>query len=140
MKLFNFTIFAASLAFSLFATLACAERQGWSITQADGRFLVALQDAAKNKDQQWIATRVSYPLVIHGNTQITIHDSREFIDHYDQIMSRKVLDAIKNQKPENLFKNIHGVMIGNGEVWFVSVLPDPKQSENLEYYIIGINN
>ena len=139
MKSFTLCI-ATMISLVLLSSQACAEQRGWVISEQDKQFLVALQVAAQGKKEDWIASKVSYPLVIHGDTNITVHDSKEFIEHYDQIMNSKVLMAIEQQRPQDLFKNVHGLMIGNGEIWFVPVIPDPARPDSLQYYIIAINN
>ncbi len=105
--------------------------QNWQIagvtkTQAV-LFLKTLQKYAKTNNRKAIANLVRYPLRHPRRHReiLNVHDPikgpNEFLQQYNQIMTKKVLNAIKYQKPNKLFTNYQGVMIGSGEVWFTEV-------------------
>ncbi|HET9149917.1 MAG TPA: hypothetical protein VFO61_05490 [Alphaproteobacteria bacterium] len=101
--------------------------EAYPLTKEDKAFVKSLQDALAKDDRAWIVDHVDYPML----TSIGGHDARiqtkaEFLAHFDEIMNARVRAAIANQKPDDLFKNWQGTMIGNGEVWFeesVSLVP-----------------
>ncbi len=95
------------------------------------QFLAELQSDAAGKNWPAIAARVAYPLRIALSGKRTrIRTPVEFAAHAGQILTPKVLGAIRTQAYGALFANAQGVMIGDGEVWFSSVCKDTTCSSS----------
>jgi hypothetical protein len=117
------------------------QREGQQLTKADQTFFSQLRDAVKNDNRGWVADHVSFPINIKiGGEQRAIKTRQEFLVQYESVFNDKVRRAIEIQQPDALFKNWRGLMVGNGEIWFTAVRPDPIDPQRIEYYIIGINN
>lgn len=100
------------------AALPTFNAAGMSHQQA-AAFLDRLKRSVKASDRKGLAAVVNYPLSVSlGGTAMTISRPEQFLKHYSEILTPKVEAAIANQKPENLFANDGGIMIGDGEVWF----------------------
>lgn len=88
-------------------------------------FITRLQKAVADGDKQAVAKLVSYPLVtvIEGK-DVELDGEAAFVKHYDQIMTEALKKSVLGQslKPEDVFVNKQGVMVGDsGQIW---VLPD----------------
>ena len=82
-------------------------------------FLHGLQQAVAKDQRARVAAMVQYPVnVVIAGKKIRLRNKPDFLKRYDLVMNRKVRDAIAGQKPEDLFANYQGVMIGGGEIWF----------------------
>jgi hypothetical protein len=46
---------------------------------------------------------------------------------------------VVEQKPDELFKNWSGIMVGRGQVWFVTVAKDVKDPQTYYIVIVAIN-
>jgi hypothetical protein len=81
-------------------------------------FLYALQKNVKNNDKHAVAKLTQFPLRINKthNKTIFIKNKTNFIKKYNQIIS-PIKSLIINQKPNKLFVNSQGIMLGNGELW-----------------------
>ena len=51
------------------------------------------------------------------------------------MLNQKVQQALKEQDFRRIFRNYHGVMIGNGEIWISNI----SETENENYKITSIN-
>ena len=96
---------------------------GVSDANAFEAFLKQLQTWVAVVDKQSIAAATTFPIRTPHDGKILEVDANDFLAHYDAIMTAKVRDAIAKQKPCTSFANWQGVMIGNGDVWFI---PTPK--------------
>jgi len=85
------------------------------------KFLIELQESVKNNKRRHIATMILFPFTatVTGK-DIEIDSMDNFLKNYDQIFNFKVRDAILQEKVELLSVSSNGIMIGRGEVWFVS--------------------
>ena len=82
-------------------------------------FLVSLKAAVRAQDKQKVAGMIRYPLLINmPKSHKQIRTIAEFIAEYDRLFTTSVRKAVEEQRPECLFENWQGVMIGNGEIWF----------------------
>jgi hypothetical protein len=99
------------------------------------RFLSDLQAAVAAGQKNTVAAMIAYPitLVDHGK-KISITGPAAFLQKYDLAMNPKVKTALAAQRPEQLFSNYQGLMIGSGEIWFGG-RPDGRTMK-----IVGINN
>ncbi len=88
-------------------------------------FLAVLQKAVAATDKPMVAEMVTYPLKTKvSGKETTLKDAKDFIAHYDAIVTAKIAAAIKNQTYAKLFANSDGVMIGSGEIWFSGICSD----------------
>ncbi len=102
-------------------------------------FLHELQSAVGEHARQRVAAMVSYPLRTRIKSQwVRLHTRAEFLAHYDELLTPKTQQAIALQSYGDLFSNSHGVMIGQGEVWFGGVCEDHACSAR-SIKIIAIN-
>lgn len=82
-------------------------------------FLCQLQKATSANDKRAVSLMIYYPLniIVEGHKN-RIRSKSALVNRYDEIFTPKVKSAIVNQKPEKLFVNSTGFMIGRGELWF----------------------
>lgn len=103
-------------------------------------FLQDLQQAVATSDRVAVANLIAYPLKINGQDhagQVQSHQitsRHQLLQQYRSIFTASVRRAILRQKPETLFANSQGLMIGNGQVWCAV---HGKSAEDL--YITVIN-
>ena len=128
---------------ALVAALLCVLPASWpAFAQSDGEtskkldtlfgdhvpyedFLAALQKAVADADKPAIAEMVSYPLKTEvSGKMMTLKHKKDFIAHYDAIVTAKIAAAIRAQTYPTLFVNSEGAMIGSGEVWFSGICSD----------------
>ncbi len=83
-------------------------------------FLATLQKAVKTNNKNSIDAMVSYPLRINGS-HLNITTAKDFRQHYKQIFTQHIRQAILQQNPYTLFANSQGVMIAGGQVWFTKI-------------------
>jgi len=87
----------------------------------------SIQEALSSDAKELIADSVLYPLRVNNKDgYIEINDKEEFISSYDEIFTDKVMSALRNQTIEDLFVNYQGVMVGNGEIWFGSLVDESQ--------------
>jgi hypothetical protein len=82
-------------------------------------FLASLKAAVKAQDKRKVAAMVRYPVLINmakGHRQI--RTDAQFVAEYDRLFTTALRKVIEEQRPECLFANWQGIMIGDGEVWF----------------------
>ena len=108
----------------------CLSANAGSVQKAYA-FLADLQSAMKRDDRKRVARMVHYPLRFYGKGRGKIRSSAELLRRYDEIFL-PVKEVVLIQKPENLFCNWKGIMIGRGEIWFDEKIvtvnrPWPKQ-------------
>lgn len=88
-------------------------------------FLAALQKAVAATDKPAVAGMVSYPLKTKvSGKMMTLKHPKDFIAHYNAIVTPKIAAAVKAQTYATLFANSEGLMIGSGEVWFSGICSD----------------
>ena len=76
-----------------------------------------------------------YPLRVRvGGRRVVLRNRRELLNRFDAVFNRKVRAALAAQKPEDLFRNWQGFMVGRGEVWFESL------ADTDEFKLIAVNN
>ena len=111
------------------------------LSSEDIIFFHQIQRAVQCNDRTWVASHVFFPLNFRKNGVIIFIKTRnKFLRNYENIMSAEVLRVITTQRPERLFKNYQGVMIGNGEVWFGQRRSSSGTTGFWKYQIIAINN
>jgi hypothetical protein len=77
-----------------------------------------LQEAAASKDEKKISRYLLYPVSINAHSgRKSLRSEKDLEASFAKIFTPKVLSTISQQKPENVFCNYQGVMLGDGEVW-----------------------
>lgn len=85
----------------------------------------AFQKAVVAKDAAAVAALVAYPLpVTLAGKAVKIRDAKEFVAHYDGIVTPAMAAVIGRQRYGELFVNDQGVMFGNGEAWINGICKD----------------
>ena len=103
-------------------------------------FLTTLQAAVTRGDSGAVTALMQYPLSVNDSAQHhSITTATQFLKRYSHIITSSVRHAILVQRPESLFANWQGVMIGNGQVWFGRQCPKdrPVECERLSVYAIN---
>ena len=87
------------------------------LAAGDRKFLLDLQSAVRRGDRHWLAATggVRVNRVAGASHDYT---PEEILKDYDWIITPQIRRAILAQRPDGLFRNAHGAMVGNGEVWF----------------------
>lgn len=128
---------------SVSATIAQDESLEWRIENVAGlkvtevkNFLSELQKNVTNNDRAALCAMMSFPLRTSNGD---IKDVTTCETKYTQIFNKRVIDAIRAQKYEDLFVRYTGVMIGSGEVW-ISGICRSEECEESDLKVITINN
>ena len=141
------------------AAVLCISTAGWGHAQVTGSndvetdsrldtlfgahepyasFLAKLKSAAAKEDWATIGDLIAYPLkVTVGGQHLVLRSAAQFRARATNVMTAKVLNAIKEQSYAGLFANAQGVMMGNGEVWF-SAICGPTDCNNAPIKITAI--
>jgi hypothetical protein len=83
--------------------------------------------AAGHKED--VAAFVRYPIrVVIDGRKTTIRSARDFVQHYEAIMTPDIVAAVTAQKYGDLLINSQGIMFGNGEVWINGICHDRRCS------------
>lgn len=103
----------------------------WSVAAIDNvagakMFIKKLKYWVENNLKDSVANTIEYP------TLGGIENKNQFLANYDSYINAKVKKAILNQNLRQIFRNVDGAMIGNGEIWF--------QETQGEFKIVAINN
>jgi hypothetical protein len=110
------------------------------VTIEEKKFLADLVDATKGDNAEWIADRVSYPLTVSINGhRRKIYSRRDFISNFSSIFNENVRHAVIEQRPDDLFKDWSGVMVGSGQVWFVTIAKNIKDIQTYRIVIAAVN-
>jgi hypothetical protein len=81
----------------------------------------ALQAAVASEDRAALALQVSFPLRVAGRK---VRTAEEMWREYRSIWTPAVQRVVLAQRFDELFVNVHGVMIGDGVVWLAGVCAD----------------
>ena len=102
----------------------------WGTDKDIENFMKKVKQSIAEGNKEWIANHISYSLktTINGKKAITIKNKQQFIDNFEQIFYPAYKEKIKKLCVCNMFYNMNGIMLGNGEIWI-----DGKM-------IIAINN
>lgn len=82
-------------------------------------FAQQLLDAFAENNTTWLSQHMGYPLPVYleDKKQLTITSPSQFIEKYEQIATKTLLDKMTSWKTCNLSSNHSGVMLGRGEIW-----------------------
>ena len=101
-------------------------------------FVIALQQAVRANDKNWLAEHTRYPLRYYGHRKISINNKTAFLKNYSAIIGKKLRDFVLAQDPANVFENWQGMMVGDGSynIWV------RNEGEDLDprYLIVTIND
>lgn len=90
----------------------------------------AVQQAVGDGDAAAFATWVSYPIkVVADGEEMLLGDEEQFTEHFDNILTDEIRQAILDQTWATLFVNAEGVMFGNGQVWMNGICKDDACAE-----------
>ncbi|BCH31066.1 hypothetical protein MesoLjLc_29960 [Mesorhizobium sp. L-8-10] len=85
----------------------------------------ALQKGVTAHDAAAVAALVRYPIsVAVKGKKMAIKSPKDFIAHYDAIMTPEISKAVTDQKYADLMVNSQGIMFGNGQVWINGICKD----------------
>lgn len=116
--LISFSIFAGSDSTGMCNIEAANFKSQTEVTD----FLVKLQNKAKLRDAKSLGEFISFPVrVNHKGTLKKIHSLSDFNSIASEVITSNVIDVILNQKPEEIFCNYQGIMLGDGEIWFAKI-------------------
>jgi hypothetical protein len=101
-------------------------------------FVRDLQRALRSDDRAWIADHMSYPVRYHGKVAGVIRNRSDFVRNYARLVSERLRSAILAQRPEEVFENWQGLMIGDGahNMWARDTAP----GDAARYEIVTIND
>lgn len=100
----------------------------------------AIQQAVSEGDATTFADWVSYPIEVTADGEdMVIGDAGQFAEHYNDIVTPEIADAVTNQSFNDLFVNDQGAMFGNGQVWMSEICLDDACT-NSEVKIITIQS
>jgi hypothetical protein len=87
-------------------------------------FLAKFQDALKSDSHEAVALLVNYPLLVTGAAGRTHVRSRaQLLSSFDGIFTATVRNAVLKATPDDVWGNDQGFMIGDGVIWFDSIIP-----------------
>ena len=103
-------------------------------------FFLEIKKAVAHSDRSALSKMIAFPSRVNlkSGKNKQIKNISEFLQHFDEIFTPKVTQAVRNQRYEDLFVNYRGVMIGSGEIWF-SAKKGPSGKFD-QFRIIKINN
>jgi hypothetical protein len=91
----------------------------------------AIQTAVGEGDAATLAQWVAYPFrVSYDDQELVVEDEDGFVEHYDEILTEDIAEAIAGQPYESLFVNSDGVMFGSGQMWMTMICEDDACSES----------
>ena len=101
-------------------------------------FVRDLQQALRSDDRGWIADHLSYPVRYHGRVASVIRNRNDFVRNYSGLVSEKLRIAILSLRPDEVFENWQGLMIGDGNhnMW----ARDTEAGQATRYEIVTIND
>src|SRR5262249_13950273 len=85
-------------------------------------FIAALQKAVAADDRRKVASMIRYPIVIFaGGRSVLFRTPASLVASYNLIFTPLLKKLIANAKPQEMFRNWQGAMIGRGEIWINTV-------------------
>lgn len=84
------------------------------------------QQAIELKDKVAVAKMACYPLGIatfdvdYNQRNFTVHNERQFVQRYDEIITTHTRQVVLDSHWPNLFNNSDGISLGQGDIWIVS--------------------
>lgn len=82
----------------------------------------ALQTAVAADDAEAVAEMIAYPFRVTADGEEYLFEGPEgVVEHYHNIVTDEIKQAVAAQGYETLFANQDGVMIGDGQVWLTGI-------------------
>ena len=108
---------------------------------AKERFLADLQQALGRSDGAWLAGHIDYPLTVRGRHRALIKSKYAFLTSSPGLLGPKLRADVMAQRPQDLFSNWQGMMIGSGDhnIWVHDASPDPSRPDYRIFAINGAN-
>ncbi|MBB6669965.1 hypothetical protein [Cohnella nanjingensis] len=95
---------------------------------AFNRMFADVQAAVAANDADKVAEHILFPLNVNNDVEtVQVKTKDEFLKQYDTIFNDSVKKALAAQKPEDLFVNDEGIMVGKGEMWFGATADQPQK-------------
>ena len=90
----------------------------------------AIQQAVGDGDAAGFAKWVSYPIkVVADGEDMLLSDEEQFTEHYDNILTDEIRQAILDQAWASVLVNADGIMFGNVQVWMNGICKNDSCSE-----------
>ena len=88
--------------------------------QSLSAFLETLKSALSSNDKRKLADMSAYPLrVVTETGKFKIRSQEDFLQHYEQIFPKSLVDFIETQQPQCISRvGAQGFTVGLGEIWF----------------------
>ncbi len=100
----------------------------------DKEFAALVIQYLEEDNRAGFAALINYPIKVYiGDEQKLISNEEEFQEAYEQIITEELRAAVLATDTGNLFTNMYGVRMGNGELWF-------ERFGSAGYQIYAINN
>ena len=108
--------------------------------EASKQFFERLKQAILSGNRLAVSKMMRYPLKanISDHRCKSVASPEEFLQHYDEIINKSVVKAIRDQEFSKLFINSRGIMVGRGEFWI-----NAKRDSNSKpgrMFVITVNN
>lgn len=122
-------------------------RDRFAVAGTDGEtvsaVLRAIQDAVRAHEPERVAEFVEFPLRVNSDGgHRMVPDAATFVLEYPDVFPERIRAALMAQRVDELFANSHGVMVGDGEIWFAA-LCDPSAGAldcvNERFRVIAVN-
>ncbi|WP_127531278.1 hypothetical protein [Paenibacillus kobensis] len=112
------------------------EAAGITDPTAFNQMFAKVQTAIAADDRKAVAALALYPIRVNYSEEKSeqVNNAEQFIAKYEQIITPPVKEALRQQKPGELFVNAKGVMAGAGQMWFGATASTPQR-----YGIIAVN-
>ena len=101
-------------------------------------YMAMIKQALLLGEREWLADHVKYPFWhVYHNNALVCQNKKEFIAHYDKIVSSSLIEYIKYECPFDMYWNDKGVTIGDGRIW-ICIPADASASKVRNFVIISI--
>ena len=93
------------------------------IKEQDARvFYEQMKNAVLSGKKETVAGFVHFPIGANiGGKHQAINNSKEFMNHYDEIINSQIKDILMKTKFEDLKPNFRGLFVGDGQIIFGGV-------------------
>ena len=109
----------AAIFFGFSAVLFASEKPFYEITEGDRKFLADVLSAVARKDAHWIAAHSAIPLVVETPSgKKVVKTEQELALVIESKFSIALCTKMQLDATKPLFRNCHGIMLGDGILWF----------------------
>lgn len=91
----------------------------WGSDQNIENLMKKIKQSIADGEKEWLANHIRYPIktALNGKKETTVKNKQQFIDNFEQIFYPAYKEKIKKLCVCNMFYNMQGIMLGNGEIW-----------------------